>query len=131
MTLVAVMAISFLLMFSVVAMADTLTWTWTPPDAREDGTPLPADEIAGYGMMINGAVITETNVLGETVPLLLDDGSNAMDYVADLGEQCAQFNTVDTEGRESVFTDPSCKVAKGLPGKPVSVNVTIVRPKRN
>ena len=120
-TLVAVMAISFLLMFSVVAMADTLTWTWTPPDAREDGTLLAPEEIAGYRFILNDI----------EQPTLLTGGENNLILDIPLGEQCGQFATEDTEGRLSVFTDPVCKTAKGQPGKPVSVNVTIERPKRN
>ena len=121
-TLVAFCVVMFLaIVFSTPAHADTLTWTWTPPDARTDGTPLLPEEIAGYRFMLN--TIEQPN--------LLTGGENNLILDIPLGEQCGQFATEDTEGRLSVFTDPVCKTAKGLPGKPVSVNVTIVRPKRN
>ena len=116
-------------LFSTPIMADVLTWAWEPPTAREDNTPLAPEEIAGYGFMLNGAVQVDAAGL----PILLIGGENNLILEAPLGEQCAQFNTVDVDGRESVFTDPreACKIAKGLPGKPVNLTVTIVRPKRN
>ena len=120
MTLVAILAIFFLLLFSVAATADTLTWTWTPPDSRTDGTPLLPEEIAGYRFMLNDI----------EQPALLTGGENNLIMDIPLGEQCGRFATEDTDGRMSVFTDPVCKTAKGPPGKPVSVTVKIVRPKR-
>ena len=123
----------YLLLLAVLltgsATADTLSWSWTPPDARVDGTPLPAEEIAGYHFMINGALIMENTLLGD-VPVLLSDGLNTMDYVAAAGTICAQFATVDTEARESDFTEPeaACKKSKARPGKPFNLEVTIVPP---
>ena len=120
MALVAILALFFVMMFSVVATADTLTWTWTPPDSRVDGTLLLPEEIAGYRFMLNDI----------EQPAILTGGENNLILDIPLGEQCGQFATEDTDGRMSVFTDPVCKTAKGPPGQPVSVSVKIVRPKR-
>ena len=107
--------------FTSSIYADTVTWEWTPPDSREDGTPLPPEEIAGYAFMLNEV----------EQPELLTGGENNLTIITPLGEQCGAFATEDTEGRRSVWTAPVCKIAKGLPGKPASVTVRIVRPKRD
>ena len=117
-TLIAILAIFFLLLFSVAAMADTLTWTWTPPDARTDGTLLPPEEIAGYRFMLNDI----------EQPNLLTGGENNLILEASSGNQCGQFATEDTEGRVSIWTDPVCKDTKAPPGNPNSVTVVIIEP---
>ena len=106
---------------AATAKADILTWEWTPPTERTDGTALLPEDIEGYGFMLNGV----------EHPSLLTGGENNLILDIPLGEQCGSFSTVDTEGRRSVWTDPVCTTAKGPPGKPSSVNVHIVRPKRN
>ena len=123
------LAVVMVVCFAVPATADTLSWSWTPPDSRVDGTPLTAEEIAGYHFMINGVLVVDNTVLGD-VPVLLSDGLNTMDYVAAAGTICAQFATVDTEARESDFTEPeaACKESKTRPGKPFNLEVTIVPP---
>jgi len=119
MPIIFLLLAAFILLNAVAVLADTLTWEWTPPTERTDGTPLALDEIAGYRMILNGV----------EQPTLLTGGENNLTLEAPLGEQCGSFATEDTEGRMSVFTDPVCKTAKGPPGKPVSVSVKIVRPK--
>jgi len=109
------------MMHAVAALADTLTWEWTPPTERTDGTALTIEEIAGYAFMLNGV----------EQPDLLTGGENNLILDIPLGEQCGSFATEDTEGRRSVWTEPVCKVAKGPPGKPANVNVTIKRPPRD
>ena len=106
---------------AATAQADILTWEWTPPTERTDGTALLPEEIEGYGFILNGV----------EQPNLLTGGENNLILDIPLGEQCGQFATEDVNGRRSVWTDPVCETAKGPPGKPSSVNVTIQRPKRN
>ena len=86
---------SLLLMFSAAATADTLTWTWTPPTERTDGTPLTPEEIAGYRFMLNDV----------EQPALLTGGENNLILEAASGDQCGQFATEDTEGRVSTWTE--------------------------
>jgi len=120
MPIIFLLLTAFILLNAVAALADTLTWTWTPPTEREDGTLLTVEEIAGYGFMLNGI----------EQPALLTGGENNLILEIPLGEQCGQFLTEDTEGRRSIWTDPVCKTAKAPPGSVSSVNVKIVRPKR-
>ena len=115
-----ILAAAFIALYAVAALADTLTWEWQSPEFRTDGTLLPPEEIAGYRFMLNEI----------EQPNLLTGGENNLILDIPLGEQCGRFATEDTDGRLSVFTLPVCKTAKGQPGKPVSVSVKIVRPKR-
>lgn len=99
------------------AQADDLTWTWTAPTARTDGTPLAASEIEGYRLRLNGAVRTS----------LLSAGSTTLvEVVSAAGDVCAEFQTVDTDGRESTWTAPVCKTVMAAPNPPSSVTVTII-----
>ena len=106
------------MMFALIgtAFADTLTVQWTPPDAREDGTPMKLDEIAGYRVKHNGV----------EQPDLLTDGQNKLTLDNLTGDQCFQLMTEDTEGRRSIWTDTVCKVAKLPPGTPANVTVEII-----
>ena len=101
---------------SRTAAADTLDWTWTAPVERTDGTAFDMDtEGQGYRVFFNG--VAETT--------LLDPGSTVLIKVFPAGEVCAEFTTVDTEGRESIKSPPSCKTVKAPPGEPSNVTVTV------
>ena len=107
-----------LLLFSGSVFADTATITFTPPTEREDGTLLPANEIGGYNVFVNG-------VINETSPLL----PTATGFTLDLpsGAHTVTVTTMDTDGRESLFSIP---VAADVPFDPkapggVAVIITI------
>ena len=105
-----------LLLFSGSVFADTATFTFIPPTEREDNSPLLPAEIGGYNVFVNG-------VINETSPLL----PTATGFTLDLpsGAHTVTVTTMDTDGRESLFSTP---VAADVPfdPKPVSgVTVTI------
>ena len=85
--------------------ADSLTVTWTAPTEREDGTPLPASEIAGYRLMrwFNGAEQPEVSLASIPSVATLD---------VQPGKHCVAMRTVDTDGLESAPTDQVCRKAK-------------------
>ena len=120
MALVAILALFFVMMFSVAAMADTnIRYDWTDPTHRVDRSVLNADEIKGYKVRINGVELPE----------LLTSGVNYMTITQPPGEICAALATVDTGDRQSVWTADVCKtILPALPNAPSSLTVTIVAP---
>jgi hypothetical protein len=89
------------LYFTSNAYAD-VPWKFTGATARTDGTPLPLDEIKNYTAYITGTVVDDEIVL----PVPAVDTSfvfTGRDY------GCAKMTTVDTDGRESDFSNTSCK----------------------
>jgi hypothetical protein len=89
------------LYFTSNAYAD-VPWKFTGATARTDGTPLPLDEIKNYTAYITGTVVDDEIVL----PVPAVDTSfvfTGRDY------GCAKMTTVDTDGRESGFSNTSCK----------------------
>ena len=118
-TLVAVMAVFLLLIFSVAATADTdVRYDWTDPTHREDGSVLTAAEIQGYKVRINGV----------ESPDLLTSGVNYLTITQPPGEICAALATVDTGDRQSAWTADVCKTIVATPNAPSSLTVTIVAP---
>jgi len=111
---------AFILLFLLVALLDCraviaaeISTTWTPPTTRSDGTPLPIEEISHYNVYIND------NVFGTTIPGT--DTSVVLNLPA--GNNTINLTTVDTGGRESIFS-----VGKFVPGfapkPPTNVTVT-------
>jgi len=97
-------------------MADTLTWSWTAPTARTDGTSFDmATEGKGYRVFFNGVAD----------PTLLSEGSNGLEKTFPPGQVCAEFTTVDLQDRESVKSPASCKDVLAPPGAPSNVTVVI------
>lgn len=82
-----------LLLLSFNALADTATFSFTPPTEREDGTPLTPQEIAGYNTYLNGT--QRTGMLS----------SGATGFVINLppGDHVVDVQTVDTDGRLSIL----------------------------
>jgi hypothetical protein len=68
--------------------------TWNIPTLREDGTPLPAEEVAGYVVYIDDLRAGE--VAGTSWPVPSDVPNGALMTVA----------TVDTDGLEGDASDP-------------------------
>ncbi|MCC5809876.1 MAG: hypothetical protein JJU06_05835 [Ectothiorhodospiraceae bacterium] len=71
------------------------TLTWVPPDGRMDGTPLSADEIAGYRIYCGG----------EEVSGLVTGTSWTVAGLPE-GEHTCTARTEDTDGRLSVHSEP-------------------------
>jgi len=106
-----------LLLMPMLAMADTLTWSWTAPTQRTDGTLFDmSTEGKGYRVYFNGVAEAQ----------LLQPGDIDLVKTFPQGQVCAEFQTVDPEDRESVLSSPSCKAVLAPPGEPSNVTVTII-----
>ena len=104
------------LCFWGVVLAGDVTINWTTPVEREDGTALTTDEIDRYDLYADGALLAT-----------LAGGMNES-YSGTLlpGLHCFAMKTVDTGGRESVFSDELCKtVTSDSPPNSVTISVTI------
>ena len=86
--------------------------SWVQPTEREDGTPLPVSEIAGYRLvwMLKGQAQPDVTVPPGTTYVLNPPFA---------GRVCATLQTIDTDGLESVPSNTACKNAK--PGKPINL----------
>lgn len=105
-------ALSLILSTSVIA--DDLSFTFSPPTTREDGTALPLSEISHY----NGALAGPTNKTFEVA------NTQTGFTLSNLGPGlwCATLSTTDTEGRTGAVSNISCKTIEGdlsPPGPPV------------
>lgn len=78
-----------------------LHWTFTPPVAREDDTPLSNDEIAHYEIVLDG-VLQDYTLPGYKSDITIADLYN--------GEHCIVLRTVDIGGRVSRDSNTSCKI---------------------
>ena len=109
-----------LLLLSFNAFADTAVFTFTPPDSREDDSPLLPAEIGGYNVFVNG-------VINETSPLL----PTATGFTLNLpsGVHTVEVTTLDTDGRESVMSAPTDANVpfnpKPLIGMSVVITITV------
>ena len=82
------------LALAVVSTVKAATITFEAPTEREDNTPLTPSEIAGFN------VYTST---GEMVKQLAGD-ARTFDFPASSVTQSLYLTTVDTDGRESVYS---------------------------
>jgi hypothetical protein len=114
---------------SCIAHADVLTWSWSAPTAREDGTAFDmATEGAGYQIKFNGVLELDPN--GN--PLLLGSGSNGVEKEFPAGDICIEVATQDSEGRLGRFTEAvnnstqtACKSVLTPPGEVTNLTVRI------
>lgn len=106
----------FLLMISYIAYSGFGNLSWVAPTEREDGTQLAASEIAGYKVYIDG------NPYNQGV---LFTGSGAQLELAP-GNYAGNVTTVDTAGRQSVFSNTVNIVVLappvGRPNPPTNIN---------
>ena len=90
---------------SVVRSSPTLSWV--APSEREDGTGLGLSEIASFRIYYG----TESGNYSETISI--DDHSATQVKIAGIpsGTYYAVMTTVDTDGRESLFSAPEIEVS--------------------
>jgi hypothetical protein len=93
--------------FSTLYFASTayagVQWSIEAPTAREDGTPLPPDEIGSYTAYITGTVVDDEVSL--SIP-----GADLFFVFTGRDYGCATMDTVDTDGTRSSFrSNESCK----------------------
>lgn len=125
---ILILVLAVLLLVPMTAMARTATITWTPPDARTDGTPLAADEIAGYVFSCRLGDVAHADLLD-----IAGAESSAVTTYADLfGEahgtyQCA-MRTVDTTGLESPLSNEVAVIHKAGPLAPGELKIEVEAP---
>jgi len=105
-----------LAVLSFSAQAYQFKITWTAPAERTDGTPLPVSEIDHYDLYADGALLT-------AVP----GGASTFESSMAPGQHCFSMKTVDTEDRQSVFSNEVCKTlpSDAVPNS-VIIDVTII-----
>lgn len=104
-----------LLLFAFTVCADTATVTFEPPTEREDGSALPANEIAGFEVLdINSVVlqVLAANATGFTETLTA-------------GSYARFLLTVDTDGRKSQLSPQFLLEIPHVPKPPVVLNISI------
>ena len=95
------------------------TFTFTPPDQYEDGTPLPQSDIASYDIECDGALLANL----PNVPLNTDTYQAPQGTFA-TGDHACQAFTVTTEGvRSGPSNTVNFTVAPGVPSPPTSFAV--------
>jgi hypothetical protein len=106
-----------LLAFPLTANAFQFQITWTAPNTRTDGTALPPDEIGHYDLYADGALL-------QAVPA----GESSIQISMTPGNHCFEMKTVDTDGRESDFSNEACKVLpSAAPPNALTIDVIIVQ----
>jgi len=108
--------IPLLLLFPTLLFAASVTITADRPTAREDGSALEANDISGYVLDHNGALITTTGAdLNHTVEDLPNGSSHTF-----------RAATVDTDGIQGEFTEAvSVNIPNAPPNAPSNLTVTI------
>ncbi|RZV53228.1 MAG: hypothetical protein EX270_08935 [Pseudomonadales bacterium] len=117
-TNLTVMAIGLVLIFwSQYARAQTvdIEFQYTTPTTRADGSALPASQISGYELSVQGG-----GLIAEIAP-------GVTEYVASgfsLNNQgaCFELVTVDTQGNKSA---PAVACLAAVPGKPQTFTVRV------
>lgn len=114
-----------------MANADELSWTWTAPISRTDGTAFDmATEGQGYMVWFNDVLEVDTN--GD--PLMLSEGANGISKVfPSYGQICIDVATVDKDGRIGPkhsavhgITGGTCKEVLAPPGSVTNLTVNII-----
>ena len=100
-----------LLPISVIAVADTREFTYTPPTTRVDNTALLSEEIAGYDVMQDGAVVETLSADATSFTVEVTPGTYSYTIVV-----------IDTEGRRS---SPSPAISFTAKARPSAVTITI------
>jgi hypothetical protein len=118
-----------LMLFTLPVHADTLTWSWSAPTAREDTSPFDmATEGAGFQIKFNGVLELDSN--GN--PLMLSPGANGIAKSFPTGDVCIEVATQDIDGRLGRFTEAvnnstqtACKSVLAPPGEITNLEVQI------
>ena len=127
--LIVMCFVSLMLLVESLSAAEPMTLSFDPPVEREDGTALdPATEIAEYVVYCrdrNGDSFPDT---GYGIPGLTNEGEHETTYTDLLGEpgryECA-MTAVDTDGRESDYSNVIGVTWLTPPGRPT--NIIIIR----
>jgi len=98
------------------AWAYSFQITWDAPTTREDGTELLLAEIDHYDLYADGELLA-------AVP----GGDSTTQADLSPGQHCFAMKTVDTDGRESVFSNEVCKdLPSDANPNSVTIEITII-----
>lgn len=106
----------FVLLFlaSSCALGDTVNGSFNAPTEREDGTPLAIDEIAEHRLYID-------DVLNQSIA----NTDTSFTVNLEPGVYDFKMTTVDTDGRESKFSDVLRTNIPAPPGAPQMITITV------
>ena len=108
-----------LLVSPLVFAVGEKTFTFTPPTAYTDGTPMPQTEIASYDIECDGSLLVNL----PNVPLNTDTYAAPAGTFA-TGDHACQAFTVTVEGvRSGPSNTVNFTVAPGVPGEPINFAV--------
>lgn len=122
------LALAFLLMIAAPVFAASLTYTWTTPTTREDGSPLPAAEIAGFRIEYGSCSGTAFGTKAGDAIVTGNVTTGTVTGLAPATIYCARAYTRDTAGRESsIPTRVQQKTTPDLtpPSAPGNFTVTV------
>lgn len=106
--------LALLLLSAGSVVADTVNGQFTPPTEREDNTPLTAAEIGAYRLYIDGVDTQQIPPTENTFTVELSPGTYDIN-----------LTTVDTDGRESVFSETITQTILSKPKPPTGTVITI------
>jgi hypothetical protein len=128
---ILILAFFATLSFAASAAEAVSDLSWTAPATRVDGTPLAQSEIAEYRLYY----AVDTEVTGDETPVVISNTATMDTVTLTLDPRAENYvvsfalTTVDTEGRESVLSDPVSKTfvvkSTAAPSAPTSLQVTI------
>lgn len=116
----------YAMLVASAVFANDATVTWTAPTQREDGTPLPANEIASYRFEYGPCASAGT--WGTTEGEVTAPGTATSTAISGLGwnRYCFRGYTRDTTGAESVASNIGSKDFGPLPPPNPPGNVAVV-----
>ncbi len=112
-----------LLLPAFIAFADTGNGTFTAPLFRENKDPLPLSDIKGFQVYIDG--IKDNQINPDTKTTLLPNTSTAFNVTVNKPETEIKLTTIDTDGRESVFSEAIFVAGGSNPNAPLIIQITI------
>ena len=120
-------SILFLLLLcgSFTSSAVEVSVTFDPPTAREDGTPVSPEEIAGYNVFINEEIVPSLNIIDPANMGNYTLPGTTTYFVVDLdfGRYTIKMTAIDVDGRASVYSEEMVYVVVAHPRPPKILKV--------
>jgi hypothetical protein len=104
----------FLFFLSFPVFADQVNGTFTPPTEREDGSTLTQAEIGGYKLYVDSVEVQSIPNTDTAFAIELTPGTYALN-----------LTTVDTDGRESIYSNTLTQIIPARPNPPTGFTVTV------
>ena len=109
--------ILLLLILPFSVLADDINGSFVPPTERIDNTPLSASEIGGYNVYVDG--IKDLSISP------LPAGATSFSLIRPGGNYLIAITTLDTDGRESEFSEVIDASIPFAPMPPSNITITI------